>query len=158
MLLEEEIELRLVLRPQRHQVHSRQRRIVQVVVDVAGYIIPVCLEPETKPNLPKKCVFLISRVRVWVAHLSFAKGNLWSLCQRRFSLFLYIYANISATADCLVGCGIPLKSHLRHSDWRWPSAKLRWVTQTLTQLYRIHLKRDNDMSDIDINYLIFKLG
>ena len=39
---------------------------------------------------PLGCFFLISRVRVWVADLSFAKGHLYSPCQGWLSLFVCV--------------------------------------------------------------------
>ena len=75
---------------------------------------------------------LISRVRAWVAHLSFVKGHLWSPCYRSLTL-LFTYANYAR--NMATSYHLPLRNHLSDADRKWPSAELRWATHTLTRLF-----------------------
>ena len=88
----------------------------------------------------KEACFFSSRGRVWVHHLSLSSGHRWLpfqwwllflpvICIHKQTIKIWV-----ATARMAIGGG----NHCWSPFWQWPEVKLRWWTQTLPRLYRIH--------------------
>ena len=107
-----------------------------------------------------RCFFSIWG-RVWVHHLSLSSGHHWNSdgwwlsCPIPWSIktvysvypefimihsftFIYICQQIEKTGSFTTGMAIGGGGHRPSLFWRWPELKLRWWTQTLPRLYRIH--------------------
>ena len=81
------------------------------------------------------------RGRVWVHHLNFSSGHRqngdrwlqpWLIAVPAVAFFLPLICIHKQTIKNWV-------SHCWNGDQQWPELKLRWWTQTLPRLYRIHL-------------------
>ena len=92
-------------------------------------------------------VFLISLVRVWVARPCLSCPSVFHrrpplITVSDVAFFTYLHLLIFGGNIGHLWSSSQrwptLKSHSWHGDMRSPSAKLRWVTQTLTRLYRIN--------------------
>ena len=100
--------------------------------------------------------------RVWVHHLRLSSGHCqnsdgqWLSCPIPWSIktvnsvypefimihsfvFIYICLQIGKTLSATTGTVIRGGGHHPSLFPRWPELKLRWWTQTLPRLYRIHL-------------------